>query len=150
MMDILQLIEALEKAEKPSRELDARIHALIYPDQMIMVDGGSVRYKTPATYAPIHTLDLSDWKDWEGIAGLFGVGRITASIDASVAFVERVLPGMLIRTLLNEGNMACKAKLCWMPNGLANEPKIEIEAWHEIEPLALCLAALRALQAKEG
>lgn len=89
-MTLSTLIEKLQTAEGPSRELDARIHALVYPDQMIMIDGGSVRFKTPATYAPIHTLDLSHWNDWEGLAGIFGVDRLTASIDAAVAFMCRV------------------------------------------------------------
>jgi len=94
-----KLLEKVKAATGPSDELDARIHHALHPDQKFMFDGGDVRTKRPARYGPLRELDLDTWGPetdpytWEGFARAMNAQRITSSIDASLALVEKMLPG---------------------------------------------------------
>ena len=89
--DMTDLVERLEGAAAGSRELDGAIHRLLFPEDLIMTDVGSVGpvmrpcKREPLSDAP-HLGDLL-------IAEMIGVSGYSTSIDAAVALAERVLPG---------------------------------------------------------
>jgi hypothetical protein len=135
MTDILKRLKA---ATGPSRELDARIHQALFPDQQIMINGGSVRHKMPAQYSTIATISIDTWQgDFEGLASMFFTERYTASIDAALALVDRMLPGHdYILGHTNEG-LTIHAQLG--PNEMC---------FGETLPLAILTALFTALEAK--
>lgn len=92
-MTLQELLERVEKADGPDRELDARIWKALNPDQQVLFDGGDVRTRRPAEYGRLADLPLDGFGDWEGIAGHIGAPCMTASVDAALALVETKLPG---------------------------------------------------------
>lgn len=78
------LIERLEKLEGPDREIDAEINGLSHGGRVHLVDleDGVVVWEKPI-----------DGMWVRRILKLSRVPRYTASLDAAVALVERVLPG---------------------------------------------------------
>lgn len=79
--DLKELLERVEKAEGPDRELDVLIaQAIAKPTTMLnglTFDGAVAAYPN----------------DLAGIAQNWPVPTYTASLDAALALVERVLPG---------------------------------------------------------
>lgn len=118
------LIERLDRAEGPSRELDADIYiALNIPKERA---GRIDRLDGCVGWHPVDAPYVS----------AIEVPPYTSSIDAAVALAERVLPGCQINVTKFTANIS-RASLGnqW----LAAEN-------HKTPPLALCLAILRALQ----
>lgn len=139
------VIERLEKATGPDRELDARIHAII-------------------------ELPSSDWEACEKSI-ISGDGLVTwhylnksqitarapsytASIDAAIALTERMLPGWarVFKYLASQSAYVFLIEyergedgLWWHNTG----EHLKIKASHKTEPLALLLALFKALLAKE-
>lgn len=94
MEDLLAKVAA---AEGPDREIDARIWQAMNPDQQVLFYGGDVRTRRPAEYGRLADFPLEGFDDWEGIAGHVGAPSLTSSVDAALALVERVLPGVRLR-----------------------------------------------------
>jgi len=92
------LIERLEKAEGPDREIDVLLwrefgwSEIRDPERNSVTDilGPDVRVNTRTISEAI---DLFLHTDANGIARAWNVPRLTASLDAALALVERVLPG---------------------------------------------------------
>ncbi len=85
MADLRELIEMLEKATGPKLDLDGRVWCAVNGYEFVMWDGAGCVYKNPA--AP--TWDIGGIKH----ASAREVRPYTASLDAAVALVERMLPG---------------------------------------------------------
>lgn len=120
-----ELLERVEKATGPSRYLDAAVHSAF--------GSSSVR------------IDRAEpgWVHEEGV-GTFKVERVTASLDASIALVERMLPGwqMLWRTDAEKGAFANIAK----PGEHEWQHGVDaFNAYASKPPLAILSALLRAL-----
>ena len=132
------LIEKLEKAEGPSRELDAQIWLETSPGVT-----RSVQHVVSATGAwPPY--DIDETRDETG--RLITVPAYTASIDAAVALAERVLPGWRICTEFGQNYSIAQFKRGWGPArteylGMATTERADDEI-----ALALCLAILKAIQ----
>lgn len=149
MADLTALIERLENADGPSRELDARIHAAVFPKTRFMTYGGDTRTKAPATYDDIGNFDFDKWAevgdtvDWDALAHMFGASeRYSASIDSAVALAERVLPGVELE-ITNLYNVA-RVTLHHETGPFYGSSEINSI------PIAICLSVLRALSAQEG
>lgn len=120
-MTIDELVKRLEAATGPDRELDAELYdAFIEPlTWQVVSDSG---HQKPPCY--------------------------TASLDAAVALVERVLPG---RGLMMARGRTRKNEPLWGIEVLASDfcpvgkPPVIAEAEHEDPALALTLAACRAI-----
>lgn len=88
------LAEKLEGAAAGSRELDGAIHRLLFPEDLIMTDVGSVGpVMRPCKREPLsdvpHLGDLL-------IAEMIGVSGYSTSIDAAVALAKQELPGCIV------------------------------------------------------
>lgn len=143
MTDLPSLIERLEQATGPSDELDCRICFAVFPDQLIMVDGGSVGpNRRPAEYIAAKDFPLDNWTDWKSLRLHFEDGKpFTHSLDAA-------------RTMLRKGTL-------WVVGDMEDGPFARlvipqpdggyvggyVEAKAKTTELALCIAALRARDA---
>lgn len=131
------LIEKLEQASEPSRELDAELFMFLHPE--------ADTFKSP-TRGEWVTDAKSDVMDRFG-----ELAPYTSSLDAAVALVERVLPSPFggvassgweigIYRLGRPGKWNVRLQSGWGHN-------INLEA---LTPaLALCIALLKALEARE-
>lgn len=133
-MTAQELLERVEAATGPDRELDRDIlKALPTP-----TDGWGSVWPEHITWDSL-TL-LSPW-----------AAPITASIDAAVALVEKMLPGRDVN--LEIGNVgADRVTDAYISgaDGYFEEPKTPDAHGYGITPaLALCAALLRALAAKD-
>lgn len=145
------LVERLEKATGGDREIDVllwrefgwsdvrdpernSVTDILGPDAQVM----------GATLAQA----IERWpNDMAGVARNWNIPRLTASLDAALALVERVLPGWDICLSRVKGDEAAT----W--NAVVGEPDSfsGSEASKPSPALALCLAALKALaQGNEG
>lgn len=126
-MTLSELREALEKAEEPSRELDAMMAvATLYAEQdawseecgkvTIYLDGGGKRTERSEKY--------------------------TSSLDAAVGLVERALPRWEWSAESLSGTFYAEV----VPMG-GNNP---VGAKASAPALALCLALTRAMEAEAG
>lgn len=87
------LLDQVESAEGASRELDARIHHALFPDQTVMFSAGSLRPKEHASFGDLRDFPIDGWDDYDAVARLFDADQYTSSVDAALALFERVLPG---------------------------------------------------------
>ena len=127
MADLTALIERLEKADGPSRELDAAVCRYLV---------GS-----PADH-------------WYGLHGDFitdGLApAITASIDAAVALAERVLPGW-VHEIIIDGSGGIHRAICGPDRAShRNQPKLKMGMSKANAAIALVSAVLQSLSAQEG
>lgn len=124
-MTIPDLIERLEKATGPDRELDEMISATLFSEHEFMQlkdapEGvGCMMYR---------------WPDGQQVSVL----RATSSIDAAVKLCELKLP---------EHTWGINPTAANVYDG---DPHQGFAVYHKTAPIALCIAILRALQAKEG
>lgn len=142
-MTISEIIEALENAEGPSRWLDAKIDAVLRVGTIKMRQGG---YEWAWDNFPI----WAHHKEARGMCGVQhgngGLGLIwdsmefTASIDAAFS----LLPGEEIE-LTNLYGVARAT----VHNGSDYGPFYGSHVCNSL-PIALCIAALKAIQAKAG
>lgn len=146
-MTLPDLIAALEKAEGPSLQLDGMIWCAANKYEFVMWDGAGCVYRDPA--AP----------KWDGgikHAQASIVRPYSASIDAAVALVERVLPGYGWDLASNTSHI----KACLDPE--FGKPIGKHPHWAAVSNIsskkfedganpavALCLATLRALSSQE-
>lgn len=91
----------LEAATGGDREIDARLHVALFPDEKGMVFPGSPSGLKGSSH---DKLSAMDWAAWEALSAARGsdLGMVanhhlwpayTSSLDASLALVGRVLPG---------------------------------------------------------
>lgn len=121
-MTIPELIEKLEKATAPDRELDADIAI---------------------------TLKMIAEREWWSVNYLSGdmIPAYTASIDAAVHLCERVLPGWRNSSIKSGDNEF--AAYIWADSN-PWPPEASVERVKSSRAIALCIAIFRALQPKEG
>lgn len=77
-MDLQDLLERVERARGPDRELDVAIAERLYPEIC-----------TPSRRGSHH-----DEPVWQTRDGLVRCECYTASVDAALALIEKVLPGL--------------------------------------------------------
>lgn len=138
--DYASLIERLEKAEGPDRELDAAIEALFY---------------TLENDAPAEIVCDSDcaatgqyWVKIDGGRSLYAADPLTKSLDAALSLVERVLPGWGIEVLTPDRDM-WRAQV-WRWRSETNDERGQWTPCYARPPaLALLLSLLKAKQAQE-
>lgn len=139
------LLEALKEAGGPSRELDAMVRAVLFGD-FVHCDANmlSTCYNYPdcsdwdGCGEPIGMSDErksypSDWRDDERLPAY------TSSLDASLALLERVLPGWV-------------GEISTIGCATIARPGIKRPAFHgdaDTPALALCIAIVEALIAQE-
>ena len=140
MTDIAGLIERLEAATGPDRELDAAIVAHF--------NNASVRRYPPQTdFGP-----GARWQFWSrdgahflGSESKFPVPPLTASLDAALALVERVRPGAWIE-------MSGPRKYLNIPAPVPNRWRVEVDeriGWGSTLAIALLIALLRTLETEQ-
>lgn len=121
-MNLSEIIEALEKAEGPSRDIDADI--AIATGKVASRDYWSIDYLK---------------------AGI--VSEYTASVDAALALAERLIPGVWYH--IAKGKTRVDEPLYGAAMMLGDEPIGQGE--HETsQAIAIVLATLKAIQAKAG
>lgn len=142
MNDLKALLERVEKAEGPDRELDAAIYNALYTDNYRPHAFHSFEQKFHAVhrYHDGWLVGKDNSDEWAE-----NLPKFTASIDAAVALVEKMLPGWAWGVHVNPravggflAHVTERSPIRPMPNiGAAPTPA-----------LALCAALLRALIAK--
>jgi hypothetical protein len=157
------LIERLEKAEGPDREIDVLLwrefgwSEIRDPERNSVTDilGPDVRVNTRTISEAI---DLFLHTDANGIARAWNVPRLTASLDAALALVERVLPerGWFVGSRDDGSDLYCAGvdgelqhtgSTPWGPSESYREP---IQAESRTPPIALLIAALKAIAQTDG
>lgn len=138
-----ELIAALEAATGPSRELDVRIFALSN-DPAIIREPGDHRGRGIVTWA------LSRWiKEegcdaspvwWEYLAGCVQAPRYTSSIDTALTLVPEGVEWS-ISTLYGVALVDVGLNSDYPARGRRQDGNV---------PLALCIAALKAGEEKDG
>lgn len=134
-----ELIERVERAEGPDREIDAQIvaylnHAIVKP------------YPPTDDFGP-----RNRWQFWSrdgehflGNEGRMQVARYTESLDAIVGLIERELPG--------EWSISVDARIpgwfAWIEND--QHVATHAEGVGATKALAVCAACLRALSTRGG
>ncbi|NTG00050.1 hypothetical protein G6L30_07940 [Agrobacterium rhizogenes] len=156
MQKLEELIDALEKATGPDRWLDAKIDAALRVGTVKMRGGG---YEWAWSNFPV----WAHHKQHQGMCGVQhangDLGMIwdslpfTSSIDATVALVERMLPewawyienikDIPSRPVISQADI-------WIPGIRTQHSPVErVRVSHNAPAIALVIATLRALQAKE-
>lgn len=118
--DLSGIIERLEKATGPDRELDGDLHNAVY---------GTAYIRAPASVTGFFTA--------VGDNGCPTVPYFTGSVDAAMVLAERVTAAQINVTKYSD----TIAKASFGASGM--QPVM-----HVTPALALCLATLRALQSK--
>ena len=144
MTDFTPLIERLENATKPDRLLDANIHWTMNP-QAFDADA----YGDDEHLKPSYCYARSGWalnRADKAYLDSIPVPAYTASLDATIALVERMLPGWSISITQNVHHGYWTCSLYKYNYGQI----ISFDARHDAKPtVALLLALFRALQAQE-
>lgn len=123
-MTLAEIIERLEKATGPDRELDL---AIVKAFGIVPPEAAQGPYG-------FGYVDKGQWATQR-------VERLTAGLDAPIALAERVLPGWVVRLWISQRRSACQ---------LTSPRGDDGEKYAAANPaLALCLALCRALQAQE-
>lgn len=149
MSDLEALRERLEKATEPSREIDCLLYGNLHRSRsawraVCLRDGDR-----PASVANSAWCVLRE--TIEGHATTIDPPEYTASLDAALSLVERVLPGRDITLETSEQMMdgqvhrVCDATIGAMPY---SDGKATF-AYGLSPALALCLALIKAKQAEE-
>lgn len=133
-MTIAEIIEKLEKAEGPDRDLDGAI--AINLEGYFVDDDGWYAY-TDEVLNTVHS----------GNGKFLLVKKYTSSIDAAVQLCERVLPAANCWGVdKDERGFEAHVQL----NGVKSGHWAKFAEHRSSAPIALCIAILRALQTKEG
>ena len=156
MQKLEELIAALEKATGPDRWCDANIHVMAH-GQTIEIFGGNIVSNGHCVIGWLDPGKVNVNFTTSGIGEK--IPRYTASIDAAVALVERVLPGWTWdiggcpEDFLTDKDKPFNAALMGpvsyavIDREVGEEPVYDTaHASAPTAPLAICLAALLALQ----
>ena len=146
MSKYAELLERLEKAEGPDRELDAEIDATLRvgkPNHQAWVKENFPTWRArPDGLCECVHQDGSGGVNWQS-------DPFTASVDAALALVEQKLPGAdWYRSIPNEPGDSIEISVWWRP-----QPK-EDWLWGEAQDngdtaIAILIALLRALDTQE-
>ncbi|WP_421591151.1 hypothetical protein [Shinella sp. M27] len=140
--DLSALIEKLEKAEGPDRELDEAIWLAVIP--------GASRKNLLADHPD--EKPLWEYHDVERNLCFRGgiIPSYTSSIDAAVSLAERVLPGWVVDHIGQDyaGDIPVLRGLGWCVELMNGEHHVVGQS--KSLAIALVLATLRALQSKGG
>lgn len=144
-MTLPDLIAKLEQAEGPSRELDAEIRAMLF--------AGDDAYaaKSPfngewCVYKGVDRNGREKLHENRTVPHALWNGEYTASIDAAVALVNRVLPDAF--WIVSRGRLRLEEPL-YAAQILFGVDEILGEAEGNSLPIVIVLAILRALSSKE-
>ena len=146
MSDLRELLKRVEAATGADRELDVRILAALLSDEQLTVkrspfNGAWCAYR-------------ADGKLWETPSPFRQNGEITASIDAALVLVERVLPGWSWHIDSEFHGFPAYACLSSKESNGAEEPWLLEYETHDAKgktpPLAILAALLRAKIAQEA
>lgn len=137
MPDLAALAERLEKATGPDRELDADISVVLL--------GGEIQWKQTRFTGESYPARKYASRDHVGGFAVGPVELLTASIDAALALVEKVLPGWSwqIGTYARVGISAQLAEPISTEYGPAIGQRADVKA--PTAPLAILIALLRTL-----
>lgn len=124
-MSYADLIERLEKLEGPDQDVDAEIAVRVL---------GFIKTNRMAKWPGEQPI----WEFTDPVRNTTGswsamVRGYTASLDAAVALVERVLPGWKWRVSANQGEV------------FQRDPECGQDAFHATPAIALLIATLKAL-----
>lgn len=137
MTKYTDIIERLQNATGPDREIDTSIW-------MLVTKGATRRHQrvSSATYA-WKPYVIDETRDAQGV--IIVVPSYTASIDAAIALVERMLSGKVwyVRGK-SDGTFFCQLYTSESQRG--NDPKANAPS----APLAILVALFRALEAQEA
>jgi len=131
-----EIIERLEKAEGASLELEGRVWCAVNGYEFVQWDGAGCVYRDPGSPA---------WDSGIKHADARTVRPFTASLDSTIALVERTLPGWLI-SICQHANKMWQADL--VPPG-GNLSGNICASGLTTAPIALLCCLFRALEAKE-
>lgn len=141
------LTERLARGGEGLTELIARLEAATGPDRVLDRD----------LYALLEDAELRPWrpgarKCWWYARGSDrvlqcsdGTALYTASIDAALALVERVLPGWLVSIMIGHGKAVAHVR----DKSILAPDKIEGDGYAVTPALAVLLALLRAVEAEK-
>lgn len=146
--DLTSLLDRVRAATKGDREIDARIHHALFPDQRVLLDAGSIRPpRREPIYGALRDFPIDGWTDWDGIAITLEAAPCATSIDAAVALAERVLPEMncwgVERKVATYDAYVSRNNV---PDGHWLIEALDLKS----APLAMLAAILSALIAREG
>lgn len=146
------IIERLEKATGPDRVLDAAI--------LLAIEGWTMHEDTDPKIGVFAFWEGEPWKStchncssWEAV---------TASIDAAIALVERMLPGCEVAMtdihpdFVNENQNRHAVDIAnglrWETSDVCHEPiyDLQVSGSASTRPIAILIALFRALEAKES
>lgn len=147
MNDLDSLKHRVDAATGPSRELDYRIQYALFPDQQVLLNPGDVRSRREAVRGPLSEMPVDGWEDWEGVALHAGADVYTASLDAALALMEKMLPGCDFD--LSRVTAYAAGVIEGGPN-LSCEINYDNRQWGNTLPLAILSALFAALIAKAG
>lgn len=145
MSDLPHLLTRIESAEKADRELDFAVALASGLYQLQEPEGGREEGDTTQYVRYVHPIYKTVWSGSIGAC----VPEITASVDAALALVERMLPGWAWRIEYWPGQSA-KVDL-WErgADGWHSYPMVSLQHVRGKTPaLAILAALLKALLAK--
>jgi len=132
--DLTSLVERVEGASGADREIDRQL--------AVAIDGFWIEHQEYRGARYCH-LDKDGRVSMPGQAGDMLVPAYTASVDAALALVERVLPGAYWRLeALPPALQEAYGAPFWASCGLPGEQE---DAWGQEAASTLCAALLRAL-----
>lgn len=144
MTDISKLIERVEKATGPDRELDCRIAYTLD----FSVDGMGNSFRDFCDVFERDWAEISRRAEMHQSILSHNLPRVTASIDSALALLERVRPGWVCDTLGQDatGTLGDMRGIGWtaeFSNGLQS-----CQGQAPTLPLAIILALLLSLQSE--
>lgn len=154
-MNIQELIALCEAAEGPDRWIDAHIHGIHFKQEISVNEGGMVL----TDHCVLGWIDPGKEKINFNPSGIGEkMLRYSESVDAAIALAERVLPGWGGLLSLGSGTSIHCADLWSERRGNQTSededenplpPGEDSHAEHASLPIAMVLAVLNALSAKE-
>lgn len=152
--DLQVLLAKVEAATGPDREIDCLIWKIAEPERTIMFDAGKAFGRGPkhsATYGKLSDFPLKNWDDWEAVARHIEAPTLTASIDAALALLERMLPeNGKVEQLIGWGVSKLSGNELQFDCFLYIDHGPETRAEGNTAPLAILAALLKALIAAAG
>lgn len=151
-MTYSEILERLETATGPDREIDGLVCAVVFGDEPYIIGHEGGRFPQKAVYGTKR--QAFEMTPTAAGADYICAPFYTASLDAVVALIESELPGWWRRVECSprpSGAGEARAKI-WRPEEFfypGSEP-VTFEEDAKTEPLALLAAAIRALADKEA
>lgn len=149
MSELQSLIERVEKATGPDREIDAALHvALLTPEQY----PDDLRYfRLP--HVSMDHMDMcapgTYWLKQRSGASLHTSPAYTSSLDAALSLVSRALPGWGIEVLMSDRQMWSAQVWRWFSE--TNDERGQwLPCYSRTPALAIILALLRAKAAEQA